>query len=243
MKENEEKNSSTNQIFKEKNKENNEGLHYKKIKIKHLKKDEKDDIDINIHNPNNISDNINKNKINPNVNKMNQHLNKNNIENDKNFMFEDINNQLDEILENIENDGIDEINKKIKFLKEDKNMFNTISYNDDIKDNDWNFKKIDNKNKHTHKRNKFPHQDMYNNTMSNFKHYNNKHFMTENRDTTNKRFLFTSMNNNSYRHWKEENNCNNDDDSDSDDKNLNKTNISLFYKYNNYYNSKKNEEE
>ena len=241
MKENEEKNSSTNQIFKGKNKENNEGLHYKKIKVKHLKKD---DIETSNYEPNINLENINKIKINPNMNKMNQNLDKDDEENNKNFVFEDLNNQLDEILENIENDGIEEINKKIKFLKEDKNMFNTISYNDDIKDNDWNFKKIDNKNKHIHKRNKFPNHDK-NNTMSNFKHFNhnNKYLMSENRNITNHRYLFTSMNNNTYRSWKEENNCNNDDDSDDDDKNLNKTNISLFYKYNNYYNSKKNEDE
>ena len=38
-------------------------------------------------------------------------------ENNNNFNLDDINNQLDEILENIELDGIDEINKKIVLIK------------------------------------------------------------------------------------------------------------------------------
>jgi len=241
MKENEEKNSSINQNLKQKNKENKEGLHYKKIQIKHIKKDDKNDD----YNPNINLENTKKNKINQNFNKINQNINNNDnhIENENdNFVFEDINNQLDEILENIENDGIEEINKKIKFLNEDKNMFNTISYKDeDIKGKDLNFKKIDNTNQYVYKRNKFP-NDKNNNNINSYKHFNhgNKHYMTENRNITNKKYLFTSLNN-TYRNWKEENNCNNDDS--DDDNYLNKTNISLFYKYNKLYNSKKNEED
>ena len=163
-------------------------------------------------------------------------------------MFEDINNQLDEILENIENDGIEEINKKIKLLNEDKNMFNTISYSDNFNDNninekDWNFKKIDNKNKlAAHKRNKIINDKNNINHINNYKHYNqnNKYHIHENRNITNNRYLFSDFNN-TYRNWKEENNC--DNDNDECDNYLNKTNISLFYKYNKLYNPKKSDDE
>ena len=233
MKENEEKNSSCNQDINLNDKDKNEGLHYKKIQIKHLKKD-----NININD--NKLDNINKSKKNFIQNKINHNPDKDEIiQEDKNFMFEDINNQLDEILINIDNDGIEEINKKIKLLNEDKNMFNTISYsyndNDNINEKDWNYKKIDNNtNKFNHKRNKI----MNINDINTFKHINpkNKHYMHDNRNITNNKYLFTSLNN-TYRNWKEENNCNNDEY----DNYLNKTNISLFYKYNQLYNSKKSD--
>ena len=103
MKENEEKNCSINQSLKQKNKENKEGLHYKKIQIKHIKKDDTNDD----YNPIINLENAKKNKIDQNLNKINQNINKNDnqIDNENdNFVFEDINNQLDEILENIEND-------------------------------------------------------------------------------------------------------------------------------------------
>ena len=230
MKENEEKNSGCNKDLRTKEKNNN-GLHYKKIEIKSTKKDsnnnnaDKEDLE--------ISDQIKKLQNNNN----NQNLNKKEIiKDDKNFMLEDINNQLDEILENIENDGIEEINKQIRFLNEDKNMFNTISYNDNISEKDLIFKKIDNTNKFSHKRN-----NKYNNThINNNKYFNqhNKHYINDNRNLTNNKYLFTSLNN-TYRNWKEEDNCNNDEG----DKYLNKTNISLFYKYNSIYNSKKGDKE
>ena len=247
MKENEEKNSSCNQNLRTKEKEKSEGLHYKKIKIKPIKKD---NININDnYKPNDDFDILDKNIFNPNINKINQNKNENKkIEEDKNFMFEDINNQLDEILENIENDGIEEINKKIKLLNEDKNMFNTISYsyndNDNINEKDWNYKKIDNKNKNklTHKRNKIINDKNNINHINNYKHYNqnNKYHIHENRNITNNRYLFSDFNN-TYRNWKEENNC--DNDNDECDNYLNKTNISLFYKYNKLYNPKKSDDE
>ena len=236
--ENEEKNSYSNQNIRAKEKEDNNGLHYKKIQIKPIKKDI---ININ-HKPNNDFDIPNKIKFNnQNLNIINQNKNKNDKkeEEDNKFMFEDINNQLDEILENIENDGIEEINKKIKLLKEGKNMFNSISYNESMNEKDWNYKKIDNNNKMPHKRNKMA-NDKSNNT-NNYKHYNqnNKHYyMHDNRNITNNRYLFTTLNN-SYRNRQEENNCNNDEC----DNYLNRTNISLFYKYNKLYNPKKYDEE
>ena len=240
MKENEEKNSCCNQNLRTKEKEKNDALHYKKIQIKPIKKD-------NINNnykPNNKFDNSDKNKFNQNINKTNHNKNENKkIEEDKNFMFEDINNQLDEILENIENDGIEEINKKIKLLNEDKNMFNTISYNnnENLYEKDWNYKKIDNKNKLEYKRNnKIINDKNTMNHINNYKYYNqnNKHYIHENRNITNNRYLFSNVNN-TYRNWKEENNC----DNDECDNYLNKTNISLFYKYNKLYNPKKSDEE
>ena len=237
MKENEEKNSC-NQDFISNDKDNKEGLHYKKIQIKHIKKDTLNKNDINL-------DNQNKSKKNLNLNIINQNPNKNEIiKEDKNFMFEDINNQLDEILKNIDNDGIEEINQKIKLLNEDKHLFNTISYNDDNNykydekiEKDLNYKKIDNTNKFFHKRNKILNDK---NNINNYKHINqkNKHYMFDNRNITNNKYLFTSLNN-THRNWKEENNCNNDEC----DNYLNKTNISLFYKYNKLYNSKKSDEE
>ena len=116
MKENEEKN---NQNLAQKNKENNDELHYKKIKIKPIKRE---DINI-IHKPNYIINNINKIKIIQNPMNPNPKNNKEEMDKESdNFKFEDINTQLDEILENIENDGIEEINKKIKLLNEDKNI-------------------------------------------------------------------------------------------------------------------------
>ena len=231
MKENEEKNTGCKQDLRTMEKDNNV-LHYKKIEIKPIKKEsnnnncnaDKEDLE----NSDKIKQNQN-NKISQNPNK------KELIKDDKNFMLEDINNQLDEILENIENDGIEEINKQIKFLNEDKNMFNTISYNDKINENDLIFKKIDNTNKFGHKRN-----NKYNNSHINNKYFNqyNKHYINDNRNLTNNKYLFASLNN-TYRNWKEEDNCNNDEG----DNYLNKTNISLFYKYNTIYNSKKGDEE
>ena len=229
MKENEEKN---NQNLAQKNKENNDELHYKKIKIKPIKKE---DININFK-PNYIINNINKIKIIQNPMNPNPKNNKEEIDKESdNFKFEDINTQLDEILENIENDGIEEINKKIKLLNEDKNMFNTISYSDTVKEKDYNFKKIDNTNKYINNRNKM------NIHINNYNHFNpnNRHYKFDNRNITNNRYLFTSLNNTN-RNWQEENNCNNDDEYDNC---LNKTNISLFYKYNRLYNSKKSDEE
>ena len=236
--ENEEKNSGSSKNIMSKEKGDNNGLHFKKIQIKPMKKDV-----ININKEqNNHFNNQNKSKQNQNINIINQNKKNNKNEDDNKFMFEDINNQLDEILENIENDGIEEINKKIKLLNEDKNMFNTISYDDNFNENNWNYKKIDNKNKTMQKRNKIINE--IGNSMNDYKHYNhhNKHYYKhDNRNTTNNRYLFTTLNN-SYRNWKEENNCNNDDNDDCDDY-LNKTNISLFYKYNKLYNPKKYEEE
>ena len=225
-------------------KKKNDKIHYKKIHIKHVKKEDSDSRDINMHNNIQIKNDINypkekQNKIlvNPQINIVNnnqtKHKNKNkhNIgyeEKDINdeFNLDDINNQLDEILENIDLDGIDEINKKIKYLGEDKNMLNTISYNDDKYNSVY--KKIDNKNKKQFERNK-----IYTNTegVNNYaKHINNDY-----KNISNNRYLFTSMNN-TYRHWKDENNCNDDEE---DDNYLNKTNISLFYKYNKFNNYNK----
>ena len=238
MKENEEKKSTFNQNVTQKSKEDKENLHYKKIKIKAVKND---DIDLNYISNNNNSDNLN--KINLPEKNENEDINDNEEVSDEkdNFMFEDINNQLDEILENIENDGIDEINKKIKQLNEDKNMFNTISYSDYKKDKDINFKKIDNKNKFNHKRNKVPSDKNNNIHINNYKHFNqnNRHNLFENRNISNNnnRYLFSSLYN-THRNWKEEDNCNNEDT----DNYMNKTNISLFYKYNKY-NFKKSDEE
>jgi len=239
MKENEEKNSTFNQNIAQKSKEDKENLHYKKIKIKAVKNN--DDIGPNYISNNNF-DNLN--KINFPEKDEDKDINDNEEVHDEkdNFLFEDINNQLDEILENIENDGIEEINKKIKLLNEDKNMFNTISYSDNKKDEDINFKKIDNKNKFNHKRNKIPSDKNNNIHINNYKHFNqnNRHNLFENRNISNNannRYLFSSLNN-TYRNWKEEDNCNNEDS----DNYMNKTNISLFYKYNKY-NYKKSDEE
>ena len=148
-------------------KKNNNKIHFKKIHIKQVKKEnsEQNDINMNINIPQKNEINFpnekpNKIFINPQINITNKnHIkiktkNKNNeeYEEDNNFNLDEINNQLDEILENIDMDGIDEINKKIKYLGEDKKMLNTISYNDD-KNNSL-YKKIDNKNKKKYERNK-----------------------------------------------------------------------------------------
>jgi hypothetical protein len=239
MKENEEKNSNFNQNISQKIKEDKD-LHYKKIKIKSVKNDDTDPNYI----PKSNFDNLNKiNFPENNENEEDIHDKEEEVTDEKNnFMFEDINNQLDEILENIENDGIEEINKKIKLLNEDKNMFNTISYSESQKEKDINFKKIDNKNKFNHKRNKMPSDKNNNNHINNYKHFNqnNKHNLFENRNISNNnnnRYLFSSLYN-THRNWKEEDNCNNEDN----DNYMNKTNISLFYKYNKY-NFKKGDEE
>ena len=172
----------------------------------------------------------NKLYINPQKNNIKINNNKNIYNNeeydeDNNFNLDDINNQLDEILENIENDGIDEINKKIKYLGEDKKMLNTISNNEE-KDNSL-YRKIDKKKKKKYERNKI-NLNTENNINSN---YNKQHFYhNDNKNISNNRYLFTSINNNTYRYLKEENNC--IDDDDEDDNYLNRTNISLFYKYN-----------
>ena len=238
MKENEEKNSTFNQSLSQKGKEEKD-LHYKKIKIKALKND---DNDLN-YIPNSNFDNLNKiNFPEKNENEEDIHDIEEVSDEKNNFMFEDINNQLDEILENIENDGIEEIHKKIKLLNEDKNMFNTISYSENQKEKDINFKKIENKNKFHHQRNKIPKDKNNNNHINNYKHFNqnNRHNLFENRNisnNTNNRYMFSSLYN-THRNWKEEDNCNNEDT----DNYMNKTNISLFYKYNKY-NFKKGDEE
>ena len=214
-------------------KKKNDKIHYKKIQIKQIKNENTEFQDINMNDKNEINfpqekrnkifmnpqmNIINKNQIKfKNQNKKDQH------EDNDNFNLDDINNQLDEILENIELDGIDEINKKIKYLGEDKKMLNTVSYNDDKYNNSL-YKKIDNKNKKKYERNK-----IYMNTEG----INNHNRYYHNKNITNNRYLFTNINNNTYRYWKEENNC--FDDEEEDDY-LNKTNISLFYKYNKFTN-------
>ena len=221
-------------------KKNNTNIHYKKIQIKQVKKENPNQDDININN--NIQQKneinypnvkINKICINPQINIVNnnhikiKNKNKHNedYEENNNFNLDDINNQLDEILENIDMDGIDEINKKIKYLGEDKKMLNTISYNDD-NDNSL-YKKIDNKKK------KYDRNKIYNHTeaFNNYNRHNNDY-----KNISNNRYLFTNANNNTYRYWKDENNCIDDEE---DDNYLNKTNISLFYKYNKFNNYNK----
>ena len=129
-------------------KKNNPNIHYKKIQIKQVKKENKEQNEIN---ENLESDKPNKIFINPQININNKNNMKFGIKNkykeqqyeeNNNFNLDDINNQLDEILENIELDGIDEINKKIKYLGEDKKMLNTISYDDNKNST---YKKLDNK--------------------------------------------------------------------------------------------------
>ena len=221
-------------------KKTNDKIHFKKIHIKQVKKENPNQDDININN--NIQQKneinypnvkINKICINPQINIVNnnhikiKNKNKHNedYEENNNFNLDDINNQLDEILENIDMDGIDEINKKIKYLGEDKKMLNTISYNDE-NDNSL-YKKIDNKKK------KYDRNKIYNHTevFNNYNRHNNDY-----KNISNNRYLFTNANNNSYRYWKDENNCIDDEE---DDNYLNKTNISLFYKYNKFNNYNK----
>ena len=142
-------------------------------------------------------------------------------------------------------DGIDEINKKIKYLGEDKKMLNTISYNDDNDNSDkilpnQNFTKVDKKNVYQESfedknlNQKIPGRNkIYNHTevFNNYNRHNNDY-----KDISNNRYLFTNANNNTYRYWKDENNCIDDEE---DDNYLNKTNISLFYKYNKFNNFNK----
>ena len=214
-------------------KKNNPNIHYKKIQIKQVKKENKEQNEIN---ENLESDKPNKIFINPQININNKNNmkfgNKNKYkeqyEENNNFNLDDINNQLDEILENIELDGIDEINKKIKYLGEDKKMLNTISYDDNKNST---YKKLDNKIKKKFERNK-----LYMNTEGNNNFH--KHYHNNDKTISNNRYLFTSVNNNTYRYWKDENNCINDED-DEDNNYINKTNISLFYKYNNINNYNK----
>ena len=212
-------------------KKNNPNIHYKKIQIKQVKKENKEQNEIN---ENLESDKPNKIFINPQININNKNNMKFGIKNkykeqqyeeNNNFNLDDINNQLDEILENIELDGIDEINKKIKYLGEDKKMLNTISYDDNKNST---YKKLDNKIKKKFERNK-----LYMNTEGNNNFH--KHYHNNDKTISNNRYLFTSVNNNTYRYWKDENNCINDED-DEDNNYINKTNISLFYKYNNINN-------
>ena len=220
-------------------KKNNDKIHFKKIHIKQVKKENPEQNDINMNNniqqKNEINyPNVKINKIclNPQMNIVNKnHIkiknkNKHNEEYEEGneFNLDDINNQLDEILENIDMDGIDEINKKIKYLGEDKKMLNTISYNDD-KDNSI-YKKIDNKKK------KYDRNKIYNHTEG----FNNYNRHNDYKNISNNKYLFTNANNNTYRYWKDENNCIDDEE---DDNYLNKTNISLFYKYNNFNNYNK----
>ena len=220
-------------------KKNNDKIHFKKIHIKQVKKENPEQNDINMNNniqqKNEINyPNVKINKIclNPQMNIVNKnHIkiknkNKHNEEYEEgsDFNLDDINNQLDEILENIDMDGIDEINAKIKYLGEDKKMLNTISYNDD-KDNSI-YKKIDNKKK------KYDRNKIYNHTEG----FNNYNRHNDYKNISNNRYLFTNANNNTYRYWKDENNCIDDEE---DDNYLNKTNISLFYKYNNFNNFNK----
>ena len=217
-------------------KKKNDKIHYKKIQIKQMKNDNSEFQDINMNNKNEINfpqEKRNKNFMNPQMNIINKNQikfknqnKKEQYEDNNNFNLDDINNQLDEILENIELDGIDEINKKIKYLGEDKKMLNTVSYNDDKYNNSL-YKKIDNKNKKKYERNK-----MYLNTEG----INNHNRYYHNKNITNNKYLFTNANNNTYRYWKEENNCFDDEE---DDDYLNKTNISLFYKYNKFTNYNK----
>ena len=217
-------------------KKKNDKIHYKKIHIKQVKKENSDNQEINNQQKNEINiPNVKLNKlfINPQINIVNKNQiknkNKYNDEYEDNFNLDDINNQLDEILEDIDIDGIDEINKKIKYLGEDKKMLNTITYNDE--NNNSLYKKIDNKNKKKKDRNKlYMHTEGFNNY--------NKHIQNDYKNISNNRYLFTSMNNNTYRYWKDENNCNDDDEEDDDY--LNKTNISLFYKYNKFNNKSNN---
>ena len=215
-------------------KKNNPNIHYKKIQIKQVKKENKEQNEIN---ENLESDKPNKIFINPQININNKNNMKFGIKNkykeqqyeeNNNFNLDDINNQLDEILENIELDGIDEINKKIKYLGEDKKMLNTISYDDNKNST---YKKLDNKIKKKFERNK-----LYMNTEGNNNFH--KHYHNNDKTISNNRYLFTSVNNNTYRYWKDENNCINDED-DEDNNYINKTNISLFYKYNNINNFNK----
>ena len=214
-------------------KKNNPNIHYKKIQIKQVKKENKEQNEIN---ENIESDKSNKIFINPQININNKNNMKFGIKNkykeqyeeNNNFNLDDINNQLDEILENIELDGIDEINKKIKYLGEDKKMLNTISYDDNKNST---YKKLDNKIKKKFERNK-----LYMNTEGNNNFH--KHYHNNDKTISNNRYLFTSVNNNTYRYWKDENNCINDED-DEDNNYINKTNISLFYKYNNINNYNK----
>ena len=211
-------------------KKNNPNIHYKKIQIKQVKKENKQ----NEINENLESDKPNKIFINPQININNKNNMKFGIKNkykeqyeeNNNFNLDDINNQLDEILENIELDGIDEINKKIKYLGEDKKMLNTISYDDNKNST---YKKLDNKIKKKFERNK-----LYMNTEGNNNFH--KHYHNNDKTISNNRYLFTSVNNNTYRYWKDENNCIDDEE---DDNYLNKTNISLFYKYNKFNNYNK----
>ena len=218
-------------------KKKNDKIHYKKIQIKQMKNENTEFQDINMNNKNEIinfpQEKRNKIFMNPQMNIINKNQikfknqnKKEQYEDNDNFNLDDINNQLDEILENIELDGIDEINKKIKYLGEDKKMLNTVSYNDDKYNNSL-YKKIDNKNKKKYERNK-----MYLNTEG----INNHNRYYHNKNITNNRYLFTNINNNTYRYWKEENNC--FDDEEEDDY-FNKTNISLFYKYNKFTNYNK----
>ena len=218
-------------------KKKNDKIHYKKIQIKQMKNENTEFQDINMNNKNEIinfpQEKRNKIFMNPQMNIINKNqikfINQNKkeqYEDNDNFNLDDINNQLDEILENIELDGIDEINKKIKYLGEDKKMLNTVSYTDDKYNNSL-YKKIDNKNKKKYERNK-----IYMNTEG----INNHNRYYHNKNITNNRYLFTNINNNTYRYWKEENNCL--DDEEEDDY-LNKTNISLFYKYNKFTNYNK----
>jgi hypothetical protein len=218
-------------------KKKNDKIHYKKIQIKQMKNENTEFQDINMNNKNEIinfpQEKRNKIFMNPQMNIINKNQikfknqnKKEQYEDNDNFNLDDINNQLDEILENIELDGIDEINKKIKYLGEDKKMLNTVSYTDDKYNNSL-YKKIDNKNKKKYERNK-----MYLNTEG----INNHNRYYHNKNITNNRYLFTNANNNTYRYWKEENNC--FDDEEEDDY-FNKTNISLFYKYNKFTNYNK----
>ena len=218
-------------------KKNNDKIHYKKIHIKQVKNENSELQDVDINNKNEINilnEKRNKLFINPPINIINKnqmkfknHNKKEQYEDNNNFNLDDINYQLDEILENIELDGIDEINKKIKYLGEDKKMLNTISYNDD-KNNNSLYKKIDNKNKKKYERNK-----IYMNTEG-INNYNR--YYHNNKNISNNRYLLTNANNNTYRYWKEENNCFDDEE---DDDYLNRTNISLFYKYNKFTNYNK----
>ena len=107
-------------------------------------------------------------------------------------------------------------------------MLNTISYDDNKNST---YKKLDNKIKKKFERNK-----LYMNTEGNNNFH--KHYHNNDKTISNNRYLFTSVNNNTYRYWKDENNCINDED-DEDNNYINKTNISLFYKYNNINNFNK----
>ena len=172
--------------------------YYKKIKIKPLK--------------NKTSDYIINEIKNENLSSPKYLVKSNRIETEDNFKFKELNNQLDDILESIENDGVDEVTQKLKLLKEDNYYSNKITYFND-------YKKIDN--------NKYGLKKKMKDKIHKYNKIINKNNKNMNKNISNCRYLFSDLNN-SYKIAKEENNCVNYDN----DYYCNKSNISLFYKYN-----------